>query len=682
MRFKHFLLQSLKPLGFLLVAFLFLSCTDAQMSSTGLELPSIFSDNMVLQQNFDVTIWGKADPGKNVNIISSWGESAITSTNDDGKWSAKIKTPGAGGPYELKVVCGVDSIQYKNILMGEVWLCSGQSNMEMPLAGWPPSDTIFTAANEIPIANYPNLRFFTVDRATAISPEEDCEGSWSLCSPSTASTFSATAFFFGKKLMTDLNVPIGLIHSSWGGSPIEAWMGAEPLSKFPEYAEYIKGMEKFKEESEKLKVWLANLPQIDMQGKSGTNIWENLDFGDAMMSNPDFDDSKWQTTEMPSDWANFGFGNFDGVIWFRTIINIPDSWLNKDLTISLGPIDDMDVTFVNGSRVGGYETGGHWQTERNYLIPAKLVNSKSLQIAVRVLDNMQGGGMYGRGESFRIHLKDTQESNSIAGKWKYLPVAEFRNSTFYLYSGNNFDFASRPKITSEVTSNSPTTLFNAMISPIAPFKIRGAIWYQGESNTWNPDRYTELFPMMVENWRELWGDKFSFYFTQIAPYRYNEGTNSELLREAQFLSMSVPKSGMAVTLDIGNPLNIHPGNKKEVGERLALWALAKDYGKKIPYSGPVYRSHTVENGAVLLSFEHSDGLILKPVAGKLNFQIAGEDKVFYEATAVVNGTNVVVSSPMVKNPVAVRYCWNDTAEATLFNGAGLPASSFRTDKWK
>ncbi len=582
----------------------------------------------------------------------------------------------------MKVVCGGDSIQYKNILMGEVWLCSGQSNMEMPLAGWPPSDTIFTAANEIPIANYLNLRFFTVDRATAISPEEDCKGSWSLCSPSTASTFSATAFFFGKKLMTDLNVPIGLIHSSWGGSPIEAWMGAEPLSKFPEYAEYIKGMEKFKEESEKLKVWLANLPQIDMQGKSGTNIWENLDFGDAMMSNPDFDDSKWQTTEMPSDWANFGFGNFDGVIWFRTIINIPDSWLNKDLTISLGPIDDMDVTFVNGSRVGGYETGGHWQTERNYLIPAKLVNSKSLQIAVRVLDNMQGGGMYGRGESFRIHLKDTQESISIAGKWKYLPVAEFRNSTFYLYSGNNFDFVSRPKITSEVTSNSPTTLFNAMINPIAPFKIRGAIWYQGESNTWNPDRYTELFPMMVENWRELWGDKFSFYFTQIAPYRYNKGTNSELLREAQFLSMSVPKSGMAVTLDIGNPLNIHPGNKKDVGERLALWALAKDYGKKIPYSGPVYRSHTVENGAVLISFEHSDGLILKPVAGKLNFQIAGDDKVFYEATAVVNGTNVVVSSPMVKNPVAVRYCWNDTAEATLFNGAGLPASSFRTDKWK
>lgn len=679
---NYFFYKILKPLGFLLVAFLFMSCAGAKVDSTKLKLPSIFSDNMVLQQNFEVTVWGNAATGQEVNVIPSWGRSVTTSSDDKGKWSAKIKTPGAGGPYELKVVCGEDSIRYKNILMGEVWLCSGQSNMEMPLGGWPPNDTIFTAANEIPNANYPNLRFFTVERTTSISPEEDCKGSWSLCTPATASTFSATAFFFGKKLMTDLNVPIGLIHSSWGGSPIEAWMGAEPLSNFPEYAEYIKGMENYKEESERLKTWLAKLPQIDMNGKSGTNIWENLDFGDASMSNLNFDDSNWPTTDMPADWSIFGFGNFDGVIWFRTKIDIPDNWMNRELTLSLGPIDDMDVSFVNGSRVGGYETGGHWQTERNYVIPAKLVNSKSLLIAVRVLDNLQGGGMYGRNELFRLRLNGSQESISIAGKWRYLPVAEYKNSIFYLYSGNNFDFASRPKVTSEVTSNSPTTLFNAMINPIVPFKIRGAIWYQGESNTYNPDRYKELFPLMVENWRNLWGDQFSFYFTQIAPYRYNEGTNSQFLREAQFLSMSIPKSGMAVTLDIGNPLNIHPGNKKDVGERLALWALLKDYNKNISHSGPVYKSFSTDRSEIILSFDHSDGLILKPLAGKFNFQIAGDDKIFYEATAVVNGTNIIVSSPKVKSPVAVRYCWSDTAEATLFNGAGLPASSFRTDKWK
>jgi len=679
---NYFFYKILKPLGFLLVAFLFMSCAGAKVDSTKLKLPSIFSDNMVLQQNFEVTVWGNAATGQEVNVIPSWGRSVTTSSDDKGKWSAKIKTPGAGGPYELKVVCGGDSIRYKNILMGEVWLCSGQSNMEMPLGGWPPNDTIFTAANEIPNANYPNLRFFTVERTTSISPEEDCKGSWSLCTPATASTFSATAFFFGKKLMTDLNVPIGLIHSSWGGSPIEAWMGAEPLSNFPEYAEYIKGMENYKEESERLKTWLAKLPQIDMNGKSGTNIWENLDFGDATMSNLNFNDSNWPTTDMPADWSIFGFGNFDGVIWFRTKIDIPDNWMNRELTLSLGPIDDMDVTFVNGTRVGGYETGGHWQTERNYVIPAKLVNSKSLLIAVRVLDNMQGGGMYGRNELFRLRLNGSQESISIAGKWRYLPVAEYKNSIFYLYSGNNFDFASRPKVTSEVTSNSPTTLFNAMINPIVPFKIRGAIWYQGESNTYNPDRYKELFPLMVENWRNLWGDQFSFYFTQIAPYRYNEGTNSQFLREAQFLSMSIPKSGMAVTLDIGNPLNIHPGNKKDVGERLALWALLKDYNKNISHSGPVYKSFSTDRSEIILSFDHSDGLILKPLAGKFNFQIAGDDKIFHEATAVVNGTNIIVSSPKVKSPVAVRYCWSDTAEATLFNGTGLPASSFRTDKWK
>jgi sialate O-acetylesterase len=385
---------------------------------------------------------------------------------------------------------------------------------------------------------------------------------------------------------------------------------------------------------------------------------------------------------MPADWMKFGFGNFDGVIWFRKLIEIPENWVNKDITLSLGPIDDMDVTFVNGVRVGGYESGGHWQTERIYIIPAKLVTSKKLSIAVRVIDNMQGGGMYGRPDIFNIQLSGTDESLSLTGKWKYLPVAEYRNSTFYLFSGNNFDFASRPKVTSEVSFHSPTVLFNAMINPIAPYTMRGAIWYQGESNTFNAERYQQLFPAMIENWREMWNDKFSFYFTQIAPYRYGEGTNSQLLREAQFLSMSIPRTGMAVTLDIGNINNIHPGNKKDVGERLAFWALNKDYGKEIVYSGPVYKSFEIKNSEIVLTFEHDEGLNLIPIKGELNFQIAGNDKIFYKANATVKFNKIVVSSPLVKSPEAVRYCWSDTAEATLFNGAGLPASSFRTDEWK
>lgn len=675
-------LNILKPLAFMLVALLLSSCSNAQIQSGKLSLPTIFSNNMVLQRNSDITIWGNGAAGKTVDVKAAWGQTANSVVTKEGKWSLKLKTPDAGGPHYLTIVSGSDSISFKNVLIGEVWLCSGQSNMEMPLGGWPPLDTIFTAAVEIPKATYPNLRFFTVERTTSVTPELDCKGTWSICTPQTASAFSATAFFFGKKLMNELNVPIGLIHSSWGGSPIEAWMGAKSLDKFPEYREFLAGMAKSKEESEKLKSWLEKLPQIDMSEKSGANRWENLDFKDAAFYTTGFDDSKWAVADMPADWMKFGFGNFDGVIWFRTKIDIPANWMNKELTLSLGPIDDMDATFVNGVKVGGYETEGHWQTERNYTIPANLVNSKILVIAVRVLDNMQGGGMYGRAENFRLSLKDTKESVSIAGAWRYLPVAEFRNPKFYLYSGNNFDYTSRPKVTSEINFHSPTVLHNGMITPVTPYKIRGAIWYQGESNTYNPGRYKELFPAMVENWRNLWGDEFSFYYTQIAPYRYGEGTNSQLLREAQFQSLSVPKTGMAVTLDIGNIINIHPGNKKDVGERLALWALAKDYNRNVVYSGPVYKSFVVEPDKIIMTFDHAEGIKLVSKNGSLNFQIAGADKIFHDAEAKVSGSTVVVSSPKVKAPVAVRYCWSDTSEATLFNGAGLPASSFRTDNWK
>lgn len=675
-------LNILKPLVIFLVALFISSCSNAQMPTKKLSLPSIFSDNMILQRNSEITIWGNGNAGETVNLTTDWGQTATGYVTKEGKWSLKLKTPDAGGPHVLTIFSGTDSISYKNVLSGEVWLCSGQSNMEMPLGGWPPNDTIFTAADEIPKANYPKLRFFTVERKTSISPESDCKGSWSECNPQSASTFSATAFFFGKKLMNELDIPIGLIHSSWGGSPIESWMSAKSLQDFPEYTDFLKGMAKSKDESEKLKLWLEKLPQIDMREKKGADKWENLEFNDAAFAATDFEDSKWSKTQMPADWMKFGFGNFDGVIWFRTKIDIPEGWLNKDLTLSLGPIDDMDATFVNGMKVGGYEREGHWQTERNYTIPAKLVNTKSLTIAVRVLDNMQGGGMYGSHESFRIHLKGTKESISLVKEWKYLPVAEYRDSKFYLFSGNGFDYASRPQVQSEISFQSPTVLHNGMITPLIPYKIRGAIWYQGESNTNNPIRYKDLFPKMIEEWRGLWGDQFSFYYTQIAPYNYYAGTNSQLLRESQFMSMSVPKTGMAVTLDIGNTSNIHPGNKKDVGERLALWALAKDYNKNPVYSGPVYKSFKVENDKIVLTFDFSDGLKLLPKNGNLNFIIAGEDKFFHKADVTIVGSAIVVSSPNVKTPVAVRYCWSDTSEATLFNGAGLPASSFRTDNWK
>ncbi|MDP3583165.1 MAG: sialate O-acetylesterase, partial [Ignavibacteria bacterium] len=640
---------------------------------TKLKLPAIFSDNMVLQQKTDAAFWGTAEPNQKINISASWGKNVSTKSKNDGTWLVKVKTPKAGGPFDVKVTSGAETVSYKNVLIGEVWLCSGQSNMEMPLAGWPPRDTIYGASKEIPAANYPNLRLFTVTRSTSTIPEKDCTGIWSECTPENAAAFSATAFFFGKKLMTELNIPIGLIHSSWGGTPVEAWTDAKNLSTIPKYKEMIDKYASAKGEYEKLSSWLAGLPQIDLSQNADENKWRDVDLKDQECSAVIYDDAKWLEINLPSNFDGIGLSNFDGVIWYRKVIEIPETWLNSDLVLELGPIDDMDATYVNGVKVGGFEKDGFWQVERVHVVPAELVKDKKLTVAIRVLDNQGGGGFNGTTEKFRLHLKATAESISIAGAWKYLPVAEYRNGKFYVFDSATLAYMNRPKLSIEISAYMPTTLYNAMISPLIPYNLRGAIWYQGESNTGEPELYKKVFPMMINNWRSNWKNQFSFYFAQISPYRYDEGTNSQLLREAQFQSLSVPKSGMAVTLDIGNVENIHPGNKKDVGERLALWALAKDFGKKLIYSGPGYKSAKIQNDKMVLTFEHAKGLELKLRDGKNNFQIAGEDKVFKDAFVTITGNKLIVSSPEVKVPKAVRYCWSDIAEGTLFNEAGLPA---------
>lgn len=654
----------------------------AQTEMTKLKLPAIFSDNMVLQQKTDAAFWGNAEPNQKISIVTSWGKNISTKSKKDGTWLVKIKTPKAGGPFEVKVTSGSETISYKNVLIGEVWLCSGQSNMEMPLAGWPPRDTIHGATKEIPAANYPNLRLFTVTRSTSTVPEKDCTGTWSECSPENAASFSATAFFFGKKLMTELNIPIGLIHSSWGGTPVEAWTDAKNLSTIPKYKEIIDMYANAKGEYEKLVAWLAALPQIDLSQNADENKWRDVDLKDKECSAVNYDDSKWFDASMPCNYDKLGLSNFDGVIWYRKQIEIPETWLNKELVLELGPIDDMDATYVNGVKVGGFEKDGFWQVERVHVIPADLVKDKKLIIAIRVLDNQGGGGFNGTSEKFRLHLKATAENISIAGPWKYLPVAEYRNGKFYVFDAATLAYLNRPKLSIEISAYMPTTLYNAMISPLVPYNLRGAIWYQGESNTGEPELYKTVFPMMINNWRNDFKNQLSFYFTQISPFRYDAGTNSQYLREAQFQSLSVPKTGMAVTLDIGNIENIHPGNKKDVGERLAIWALAKDYGKKVVYSGPLYKSYSIQKDKIVLAFDNSNGLEIKLRDGKSNFQIAGDDKVFKDAFVNISDNKLIVSSPEVKEPKAVRYCWSDIAEGTLFNSAGLPASSFRTDDWK
>ncbi|MFA7287721.1 MAG: sialate O-acetylesterase [Melioribacteraceae bacterium] len=465
---------------FFIFLFLFSS-----LYAQNVKLPAIIGDNMVLQQNSSVPIWGKAKPGSVISISASWGKDVSATTKDDSTWKINIETPPAGGPFQMKINSGKDSLLINNVLIGEVWFCSGQSNMEMPMIGFLPKDPLQNSKEEIANAVYPLIRLFHVKKNASYVPLDYCGGEWLPCDTSSVKEFSATAYFFGQKLFNELNIPIGLIHASWGGTPAEAWTNKKYLSQFTEFT---------------------------------------------------------------------------------------DSLILKEIQEN---IDTKKVKF--------YRT--------------------------------------------------------------------------------------------------PEKLYNAMVAPLIPFTIKGVIWYQGESNTPNPFLYEKLFPAMIKNWREDWGYDFPFYYVQIAPYRHGSPIGSQYLRDAQRKTLSLPNTGMAVTLDIGDSLTVHPANKKSVGERLAFLALAKLYYKNIPFSGPLYKSHAIKGKEIELQFDYI-GKGLKLLNNeKTNFEIAGSDRVFVPAEVKIVGDKLFVWSDEIKEPQAVRYAWSSLVVPTLFNKEGLPASSFRTDEW-
>ena len=652
-------------------------------------LASLFTDNLVLQQKSDAPVWGKGKPGATVSITASWGKNVKSIVQPDSHWMMKIKTPKAGGPFIISIVHDGDSTKLNNVFTGEVWLCSGQSNMEMPLEGWPPENPIDNSATEIQHAIFPKIRFFTVGHSISLEQNDTCIGTWKVCTPEAAAKFGATGFFFGKKLHQELNVPIGLIQSAWGGTPVQAWTSEKYITQHKNYLDFPSALEQSREQFAAYMVWLYSHKVIDISSRAMGEQCKGLTFDDSLYARIDFNDSSWKEMNLPKGWEQTEIGEYDGVVWFRKQIEIPKHWLNKELVLELGPIDDCDLTYVNGKRTGGLDTGNPWNINRSYSVPAEIVNDSLLTIAVQVIDFGGGGGFWGHNEQLNIHprqveepLKADSEKISLAGNWKYMPVAEYRDSKFCVFDATSREFYTRPRVLFEISSQTPTTLYNGMIAPLIPYAIKGAIWYQGESNTKDPEAYKTLFPLMIKNWRNDWQNDFPFYFVQIAPYNYSQGEQSQYLREAQLQALAVPKTGMAVTLDIGNASNIHPSNKTDVGERLARWALAKDYGKKIPFSGPIYTSMKIKNESIILSFEYADGLNVQARNGKSYFQITGEDSVFKDATVVPKGKTLIVSSPEVKKPIAVRYAWDNAAESTLFNKANLPASSFRTDDWK
>lgn len=651
-------------------------------SQVKLQVTSLFADNMVLQQKVKTTVWGKAQPNAKIEIVTGWGSTATTITLNDSTWRANIQTPEAGGPYKLVIKQGSNEITLSNILIGEVWLCSGQSNMEMPLEGWPPKDTIINSAMEISEADFPQIRLFGVKTIASPSPLSECYGKWDVCTPATAAKFSAVAYFFGRKLYSELKIPIGLIYAGWGGTPAEAWTSKEYLSGFGEFAESFKKLNECASSVERLKNWLTQFPVIDVCDYNRNDLWNFIKLNDSCYSKTEFDASCWPKMNLPVSWEKTNLGEFNGFVWFRKFIMLPQNWLGKELTIELGAIDDYDVTYINGIKVGATEALRKWKENRNYKISADLNNSPILTIAVRVHDSGgTGGGIYGGGFKMRLVEPDSGEEIPLSGEWSYLPVAELLEMKYFLLSPNANDLLSRPRVEYFYNQRTPTVLYNGMIAPVTNYSIKGVIWYQGESNTENPEQYKKLFPALIKNWRKSWGYEFPFYFTQIAPYK-NYGKNmSQLLRDAQRKTLTIPNTGMAVTLDVGDSSTVHPANKKPVGERLAYQALAKQYNKAIVYSGPLLKSYEIVKNKIELTFEHTgSGLEVRETEKGNLFEIAGEDMVFKQAKIIIEKNKIIVWSDEISSPKAVQYAWANYTPAALFNKDGLPASSFRICK--
>lgn len=631
-----------------------------------IELPAVFSSNMVLQRETEVPVWGKASPNATVSVVTSWNdEEYLTQADGNGKWKLNIKTAEAGGPYFMIVSDG-EVMRLENILLGEVWVCSGQSNMEMPVAGW---GQVLNYREEIEKANYPDIRIFQVTKKISEIPLDDVKtdtNGWQQCSPQTIGEFSSVAYFFARELYEKQGIPVGLIGTYWGGTISEAWTSGESLKQHPDFTEAVDKMQKnprneaeARPEYEKnYAEWEKRVNDGDMGTKEG---WASISFSD--------DD--WASMKLPVFWESEAIGQMDGVVWFRKTIEIPADWEGKDLTLYAGAIDDEDVTYFNGKEIG---RTAFWNAERKYKVDGSIVKAGKAVIAIRVFDNGGNGGIW-RG-TLALELNEENRID-LADAWKYKI---------------GFDLKDAPKPEYDFSNpNRPTVLYNGMLSGIVPFGIRGAIWYQGEANTTRAYQYREIFPLLIQDWRKQWGYDFPFYFVQLANFVERGDRTGKIwaeLREAQTQTLALKNTGMAVSIDIGEANDIHPKNKQEVGRRLALIALNQIFKERIISSGPMYRRHVIDGDKIRLTFSNGRGGFArggiktrdsKDVAG---FEIAGLDHKFYKADAVIEGNEIVVSSPNVAFPLAVRYGWsNNPEDCNVCNDADLPLSPFRTDDW-
>ncbi len=631
------------------------SLASAAAPSTLPLVSPLFGDHMVLQRGKANVIWGWSRPGEEVRVELA-AQSVTCVTRADGRWEARFQPMILSGPQTLRIT-GPKTVEFHDILFGDVWLCGGQSNMELGL------QRARNGEKEVRNADHPRIRLFKVSSQVSYSPAAVVEGRWKVCSPQTVMEdggFSAVGYFFGRKLEQELNVPVGLVEDCLGGTPAEAWTSPETVGGLKDFEPAIDEVKRLRAKGG------------PAYGNYIMPWYDEYDAGQRgrTWAAPGLDDLGWQTVTIPGGFRELGVADTPSVCYFRKTITLPDPLPAGPAAIQLGVIEKMDTTYINGRWVGA----SAWvENPRVYPIPAGLLKPGRNIVTVRVFKLKADGGFESKPEQLRLVLGD-KSVVPLAGEWKGKLSVDARPP-----HPLPFGFENWPVM--------PGVLYSGMIAPLAPLALSGALWYQGEANAGRAFQYRTLLPALIADWRKLFGQgDFPFYIVSLpafGPRRNAPGDDAWAeLREAQALTArAVPNCGLAVTIDTGDANSIHPKDKKEVGERLALCALSGHYGRELAASGPTLAGAETLPGALKLRFTHCEGGLVMRNGQLGEFSVAGEDRKWFWAEARLEGDAVIVSTAKVPKPVAARYAWQSNPRATLFNGAGLPATPFRTDRW-
>ena len=620
-------------------------------------LPKLISDGMVLQRDVAVNIWGWATPGEKITVGFNGGKYRVVAGSDS-NWLIRLPAMKAGGPFTMDIR-GVNHIMLKDILIGDVWLCSGQSNMvhQMKLHSVRYTD-------EIANAHYPAIRQFWVPTLNNLQgPQDDLpSGVWKSANPVDVLEFSAVAYFFARDLYKKYHIPIGIINASVGGTPIEAWTSEVGFKDFPAIIKTIDGNKDtayINGFSRRAVAAMSHQPGLEDKGLTGPIPWYS----------PAYIPAAWRQIGIPGYWEDQGLKDLDGVVWYRREIDVPASMTGKPAKVFLGRIVNADALYINGKEVGNttYE-----YPQRRYAIPVDLLKPGKNLFVVRVTNSFGKGGFVPDKPYCLIAGNDTID---LKGYWEYKVGEVFIPRP--RAGGGGFGFSAQ---------NAPTALYNAMIAPLVRYAIKGFVWYQGEANANNAAEYAKLQPAMIADWRSRWkeGD-IPFLYVQLpgfGDYNYLPAESGWAeLREAQLQSLSVAHTGMAVAIDLGEWNDIHPDRKAPVGDRLALAAERIAYGDSVVYSGPIYRSSTISGNKIIISFAHTGSGLITEDGGELQeFAVAGADRKFIWAKAKIEGDKVIVWSDEIKEPKFVRYAWADSpVDPNLYNKEGLPASPFETE---